>query len=69
LKKVSVLILVCLVAVGVLMASGCTTMQNNTTNITKKAEEVNQTAQEKINNTTSAATNAAKDIQNKANNL
>jgi hypothetical protein len=44
-------------------------MQNNTTNITKKAEEVNQTAQEKINNTTSAATNAAKDIQNKANNL
>jgi len=63
LNKVPVLILVCLLAVGVVMASGCTSMQNKTTNITQKAQQINQTVHEKINNTINV-TNTAKNIVN-----
>jgi len=60
LNKVSVFILVCLIAVGIVMASGCIIIQNRTANATQK---VNQTVQ-KVNNTTSNVTNTAKNTAN-----
>jgi cell division protein FtsL len=62
LKKFSIVILVCLIAIGVVMASGCTDVQNTANQVQQTANDVNNTVSE-INNTTTAVQNTANNLQ------
>lgn len=66
LKKISIVILVCLIAVGVLMASGCTDVEKTSNQVKQTANEVNNTVNE-INNTTSTVKNTVKNVQQASN--
>ena len=60
-RKISIVILICLLAVGVVTVSGCTDVQNTANQVQQTANDVNNTVNE-INNTTNT-------VQNNDNNL
>lgn len=62
LKKFTMVIMVCLILVGVVMASGCTDVQNTANQVQQTANDVNNTVSE-INNTTSQVQNTANNLQ------
>lgn len=61
LKKFLV-ILVCLLAVGVVLVSGCTDVEQTAQQVQQTANDVNNTVSE-INNTTSSVQNTANNLQ------
>lgn len=52
-KKISIIILVCLIAVGVLMTSGCTDVEKTASQVQQTVNEVNNAVNEKNNPTCS----------------
>lgn len=61
-KKISLVILVCLLAVGVVMVCGCTDVEQTAQQVQQTASDVNNTVSE-INNTTTAVQNTANNLQ------
>ena len=55
-KKISIVILVCLIAVGVLMTSGCTDVEKTTSQVQQTVNEISNAVNEKNNPTCSTCT-------------